>query len=974
MNQLDLYKKIDTFFIAGTQSLDKKTVHDLVLENPDARDYFFSKAPADWIEWLRDNDFFDILNVEAEDKTRYAFRMPELGYLAGVVEVEGNQDKVVEIMNDVDCVKNFNPEVVERFLWIAQKLSTKSLVKIIPKIKRENWVGLMKPFKPSGYSYQPIVKKLIEAKEYESLLVLADVLLALNKGEKETYLDNYFALKDVGYTEIFDALANLEHEYAEKGIEFILDILKRLVREKHKDNKSSYAYDSDFYLLDVNLFDMAISKGRSINDHDDLKSLLAVLVELIKRQIGIQCSKDIHAIYEKYFAKLPDTQWMWRIKLFVMHFCPEVFETELKNELNRFLSTEYYVDFLSGTPEFYKVLRIVFPKWSEPEKRDFVKKVFDYFDREIAAEPKRKWTKEYGWRVLSAIAKDLTEDESKNCKEKFGQNPNPNYEPETSISGVSSGTVRDRSPVEISETQYSDIPTLIRDLKEILSPETLKEAYKHDDFLNPRNAEGVGNALKEDIKQRMSDYLTHATDFLDPSLNIHYTYSFLRGIEEYLRGNQKLSQTDWETLFKLFEKFSKADKKDYQENGDDEDRWLAQWVWVEKIIANILKYFLSKDYENLFPDKRAFILKLLEKLLESDDPKPEYEASKYGDLFHIAINSTRGVAFQAFVNFIYLDGEKLRTDVLELFRKTILHASRSVRFVIGHYLASFYYRDKEKVEDFFKGIFPKDEDHYEDFFASWNGYLSNTLYKELFEALKDYYDYAIGLNLDLYPKVRETKDFDLNKALATHLALAFAHFDEVQYTEKEQHPLMQKLWSGSDTEKQKEFISFLGRGIVSNGNASTEWFKKQNIKLEKLQAFWPLILNRTDLPSEIYAEFGFWVNHQKDIFDDKWLAEMIAKTLDKSNGKIDWDYGTMARLDKFAKVDPENTLIILGKYLLDGILGTTRDGKWFYLDDPKIAVFKDLYKSKPTETKDLINKLLEKGGRTFWPLKDIVIL
>ena len=122
MKQLDLYKKMDALFTVETRSLDKKAVHDLVATNSNARDYFFSKAPVDWIGWFYSNGFFDILSVEAEDKTGDTFVIPELGYLTMVVETGGDEDKVVEIMNKADCVKNFNPKVVKQFLLIAQKL------------------------------------------------------------------------------------------------------------------------------------------------------------------------------------------------------------------------------------------------------------------------------------------------------------------------------------------------------------------------------------------------------------------------------------------------------------------------------------------------------------------------------------------------------------------------------------------------------------------------------------------------------------------------------------------------------------------------------------------------------------------------------------------------------------------------------------------------------------------------------------
>lgn len=322
------------------------------------------------------------------------------------------------------------------------------------------------------------------------------------------------------------------------------------------------------------------------------------------------------------------------------------------------------------------------------------------------------------------------------------------------------------------------------------------------------------------------------------------------------------------------------------------------------------------------------------------------------------------------MNFIYRDGEKLKNDVSKLYQTIISKASLSVRFVIGHYLSSFYYRDKKHIVNLFQEIFPKEDDRHQDFFAAWEGYLASSLYKELFNALDEYYDYALDLAPTLYPERRKVHNFD--KAVATHLALAFAYLDEVQYTKRNKHHLLDKLWSRQDVEKQKEFISFLGRGIISNGNASIEWFKKQNIKLEKLEAFWALILNRNDLPSAIYAEFGFWINHEKDIFDYKWLLATMVKTLGKSKGTINRDYGLLRQLDKFTKTNPEQTLVILQRYLLDGILGGNQDKKWFHLDEEKIAVFKDLYEYKPVRTKALINKLLKKGGRPFWPLIDII--
>jgi hypothetical protein len=971
MNQLELYKKIDYFFASGLKTAKRGVARLLIYSNSDARDYFFAKVPVEWISWLNNNGFFEVLNKEAEDKTQYSFRMPELGYLARVVELDGDEEKVVEIMNSVDCVKNFNPEVVDQFLGISQKFSAESLVKIIPKIQIENWIVLMKKFNLSGHTYEPIVKKLVEAKKHGSLLVLAEVLLKLNVEKKEDdYFDNYFCLNDIGYSDIFDALMNLEGKYAEKGIKLIVGILSSLAKKRADEDKSSFTYENGFYISDVDLFDMSISKQRRSNDREDLKSLIAVLVALIENRIGKSCEADARGVYNKYIATLPDTQWMWRIQVFAMSRCPDVFGEDIKRELDRVFDTDYYINFLSGT-EYYRIIKLVFSDWSETEQREYVEKVLKYFTKKSLDSPDKDWIKGYGWSILSAVAKELTEKEKISCKEYFSKAPDPDYEPQPSIGkthGV--GLIQDRSPVYIDDKQYKNILDLIKDLKGKLSPEILKKEDK-DDFFNPKNAEGVGKEMKEDMKRRMSEYLVKAEDFFDTKLNIHYTYSLLYGVEEYLRGEQKLSKDDWDGLFKLFNKIEEADEEEYQENPNrEEDRWLARWEWLEKTIANILKYFLSKEYSALFAAKRVLVLELLESLLESDDPEPKNETKEYGDLFHIAINSTRGVAFQALVNFVYQDGEKLSKDVVELYKETIEDASPSVRFVIGHYLASFYFRDKSMIRNMFELIFPRDKGQEENFFAAWEGYLSTSIYKELFIELQKYYKYALKIDSSLYPKRHKKRDVD--QGVANHLALAFAHFDEVQYTADDRHPLLETLWSGEDVKKQKEFISFLGRGIISHGNADEKWFEEKNVDLEKLKDFWTLILSRKDLEDDVYSAFGFWVNHKEDIFDYNWLAGMMAETLTRSNGKIDWEFGTLKKALEFAKVNPSKTLIILEKYLLDGILSDSTDKKWFYLDEEKKSAFEELYETKPTETKALINKLLEKGGRLFWDLKDIV--
>jgi hypothetical protein len=105
---------------------------------------------------------------------------------------------------------------------------------------------------------------------------------------------------------------------------------------------------------------------------------------------------------------------------------------------------------------------------------------------------------------------------------------------------------------------------------------------------------------------------------------------------------------------------------------------------------------------------------------------------KIADPFTMAINSVRGRAFEDFVLFIYQDGEKLKEDVKEVFEEVLeKENTRALMFMFGYYLPSFYFRDKKWVRSLFSKIFPKEENN-RLYTASWQGYLSQNLYKDLF--------------------------------------------------------------------------------------------------------------------------------------------------------------------------------------------------------------------------------------------------
>ncbi len=121
MNQIKLHTTISKVLDKESQFAKTDSVSSLIGTNEDAREYFFSKADENWLEWLWKNKFLDVIKEKASDPSSYSFRMPELSYLAKVAEKE--PDIVTSIICSFEIsAKNFNPEVIDQFTRISGKL------------------------------------------------------------------------------------------------------------------------------------------------------------------------------------------------------------------------------------------------------------------------------------------------------------------------------------------------------------------------------------------------------------------------------------------------------------------------------------------------------------------------------------------------------------------------------------------------------------------------------------------------------------------------------------------------------------------------------------------------------------------------------------------------------------------------------------------------------------------------------------
>ncbi|MFH1192995.1 MAG: hypothetical protein V1656_01600, partial [Candidatus Jorgensenbacteria bacterium] len=719
--------------------------------------------------------------------------------------------------------------------------------------------------------------------------------------------------------------------------------------------------------------------------------------------IGRQCDNAELAtgLYDKYFGPLPDSRSMWRLRLFVLSLCPESFKNKLKKSFFRLFDVErYYNELISGT-EYQKALRAGFPVLSNTDKREYVKRVIEYFTKKDQEKENEKedWHIRYGSRILSVIAGQLTEEEKQTAKgAKF--TIDSNYKPEPSIGQMRSGTVVPRGPITKEEFGNLPIVDIAKKLRNEWTPEKLSKQNKSDDFLNPLNAEGVGELLRADISKRLQDYITNSDLFFERDvLDQHYTYSFLRGVQEILRGNKAdVSGINWNNLITLCTAIKESGEATHFDNEmrerDSFDTWLSGWTGVHSAVNDVLQELLSEEGDNIiidFSKHRDKLFEIISYLLSYPDPEPKDEqiesagmktkpagSEEYlvSDPYSMAINTVRGRAFQAFVLFAYQDSKKfskeeiqrISSDVKELYETVLKNErTRALMFMFGHYLPSFYFRDKEWIRGLFLQIFPVEPEKKHLYTAAWEGYLSTNLYEEIFfnPDIQKLYERGLALTDAEFPKQKHFKEPD--EGIAIHLALAFVHFSKFGF----EHDLFKKFWGTPSLKRHKEFISFIGRHSISRESAA-EWIKYNKVDIEKLKKFWNWALENCS--TDMLTSFGFWINAERGALDTKWLAKRVCQTLEKTQGYIEWEYGLTRSLTAFAKEAPEDTLVILRAHLLEEVAKHEPTRTWLHMDREVFDTFKELYKNDGTKdgVRSLINDLLPYRGGLFWGLKSVL--
>lgn len=971
-----------------------KKLRDLIETNLDGRMYFFAKADTSWFGWLWGNGFLDILKQKAQDQTQYRYSTPEIGYLERMAQEI--PDKVVDFMLSFQISKeNFNPEVIDRFLRICRGLPAAHLSRIVPKIQNEKWTQLMHSFNVQSFDFEDMLDTLIAAKDDANLIALAEAVLAIRAKEeiKQSLLDaNIFFIENMAESEIFEKLANIHQSAVEGVLKVAAHALGEAAILGGSSEDGVFKIKESFSLYDVDFFTLTVGENRLSRRTE--AGLAAVVSTLARRSIESSCedSDKVKDIFKNYIEPLPDSRTMWRLRLFIWSLCPNVFQDELHQAFLRLFDDPDRAFQIAGGAEYKRALKKTFSILSEEDRRAYIGKLFKTFPKKEAS---------FAWNIFRSIQNDLTPEEKNLAESTYERKfDDLEYQPEPTLIQGRSGVVIPQAPPEADFVFGGPVPGVVEILKTGWGPEALREKYAEDDFFRPQNAEGVGDQLKNQIKNRLGDYLESAPLFFDrQKLHPHYTYAYLQGLRDAIKTNRPAAVLlDWGPFFNFTNAVIESGTREaFNPESRERDRmgWLANWESVHNTLADTLEEVLHVEDDKVVANleiQREDVLRLLGYLFTFPDPVPEDErietattkiqsagASDYqvADPYTIAINSVRGHTFQALLQFIFLDGKKYPTDAKikiaddakALYEHVLkVENTRAIRFMFGHHLAFFYYRDQAWIKGLLQDLFPKDETKKTLRSATWEGYITASIYEELFTLLHEQYRAAIHGVFDQENSDQRHFAHD-EDPLAIHLALAYVHFHNFKLNSD----LFVDFWKESNPQRLGAFVSFIGRHAVSRSSQERWFIEGKMVIVKKLQDLWDWILAHCDEP-EVFSEFGYWIATQQNIFEIPWLADHIERSLQKAKGSIDWDIGLEDSLVDFADKAPMQTVRILRLVLIEG----GQKEAWIYarymdkLQEPLKRLYADTDPAVKESAYQLINDLLPLGNGRFWDLKEIV--
>jgi hypothetical protein len=901
-------------------------------------EYFFSRLKSpEWIKPLWDQGMFRSPREPVEDERAIQFPFwPESQYLVRMVGIGSPEMKRLIGEIALSMPETRNVRIHEDMAEIAMALPPEIAAQFVPKAK--NWIESPYQIFLSD-KLAALVAHLARGGQVEAALDLTRALLGvLPDPRKDEKAEKAAANEETGFLFLpeprprFDiwhyvrAIHKLLPDLVDAGglraLSLFCDLLDSAISLSRRRDEDRDPEDYSY------IWHPSIAADQSRDDN--LKGVLVSAVrqaseELIGNGASVGALADL----------LEKRPWrvFHRISLYLLNKYADMGSEDVAKRIRE---PERY-DFPGIYREFFTLAEKAFKYLSLGDKS----KMFEWIDKGPNIELfKANWSQFTGQPVsdeaaarffnewqrdrLAIFEADLPEVWKQRYATLAQLGPPENL---TDLRKATGGFFTPASPIASDDLQKMEIGELIQYLQ------SWQPTSNHP---TESSMAGLGNQLSAAVRSDPKRFSSEARQFQD--LDPTYVRSFIESLNEPAKNKDLI---DWEPVLDLCHWVLDRPREIPNRKGGLTDRD-PDWGWTRTAIARLL---LSGIHANTIPyELRATTWQVIEGLTEDPDPnlvdEAKYLSHPNGDPATLSINSTRGQAIDAVIDYAWWVHEHLKAgpdakdrlakgfeempevrQILERHLDPALDGSLSIRSVYGRRLPWLHELDASWTKENLSKIFPPERHlkHLRE--CAWTTYVVYCdVYNKMLDLLASEYDFAVS---QIGKYINKSHLGHPDDRLVEHLMILYWR-GEIGLD----HDLIRHLFEKAPDKLRGHALEFIGRSLRDGNEVPSRI-------IERLKALWDnrLIVARRsrDVSGfvEEMAHFGWWFASKK--FPDDWAMLQLQEAL-KIAKKSAPDHLVVERLAELAPAMPRQAVVCLAMVIEGdkegwGILGWSDEAR-----------------------------------------------
>jgi len=543
------------------------------------------------------------------------------------------------------------------------------------------------------------------------------------------------------------------------------------------------------------------------------------------------------------------------------------------------------VDRMSCRAEYAMLLEAVFPRLSSSQQTrivevltttDFLQAIPEETRAQLSAEKKAQYSKHVERDRLQAFGTSLPDSLRPRLSALVADEP-PVYIDTVARFGSP-------SPVSVEQMQSMSVDEILKFI-DAWTPGTGHHEPNHESLMHP---------LHEAARTRPAEFSSQADKWIgrDPT----YVRGVIMGLSDAVTNKVRIEH--WTAVLQLITWV--LQQKDPPESGDS-DLWSGRdvgWTWTRQAVARLMERALTDKDSGLVEAEGERVWPVLNVLLQDRDPERAQSTGGDEDVhgaLNVAVNSTRGIAAEALIRYLWRilpnnrEAGSLSFDstpeVRAALEKMIDDPVVAIRSVFGRWLPSLFYFDFTWTLEHLDAIFPEDVELREFWRAGWTTYMDfGNPYDPAFDGLYGKFCFAIGL---LEPDSEEANkrigEFGLGRHLGSYV---WRDVGNGRSTE-----LLLRFLDRCSASVAGQTLAFIGSGLRNESDISAS-------TISRLMRLWDTVIGPHSQWSdrkrrEIFRQFGEWFPSPQ--LDNAWSLRSLETCLTAGAGLIDSEQ-VLARL------------------------------------------------------------------------------